>query len=294
MQLSRKNLLKNKKNMTFFEIMFRRLLKNKAAVFGLSILFIICLLAIFSKIILPYDPLDFNIRDRLQPPNSKHLFGTDNYGRDVFTRVIFGARISLTVSICVVIFATFFGTMIGVLAGYFSKLDNLLMRLMDSLMAFPSILLGIAIVTILEPSALNASIALGFVQIPRMARVVRGAVLQIKNCEYVTAAEALGSSNICILLSHIIPNCMAPIIVQSSFIFAYAVLGEAALSFIGAGTPPPAPSWGNILSEGREFMRIAPWITIAPGLFIATTVFGLNMSGDGLRDVLDPRIQDNL
>lgn len=280
------------KNITNFDGNFKLFFINKTAFLGITILIVILFLAIFSNIIAPYDPVKFDIRDRFQSPNPKHIFGTDNYGRDIFSRVVYGTRISISVGIFVVIFTAFFGIIIGVFAGYFSKIDNLVMRLMDCLMAFPVILLGIAIVTILGPSQFNAAIALGVVYTPRMARVIRGAVIQVRNYEYVKAARALGASDIRILLFHIIPNCMAPIIIQSSFVFAYAILGEAALSFIGVGSPPPTPSWGNILSEGREFMRIAPWITIAPGLLIAFTVLGINITGDALRDALDPKIKN--
>ncbi|HZK12214.1 MAG TPA: ABC transporter permease [Atribacterota bacterium] len=286
-----KDITKNNRK-SFFKDTIRRLLKNKGALIGLIILFIMIVLAIFANIISPFDPLDFNIKDRFIAPSSKYLLGTDNYGRDILSRAIFGARISLTVSLIVVLFTGFFGILIGIVAGYFPKVDSIIMRIMDTLMAFPSILLGITIVAVLGTSGFNAAIALGIVYTPRMARIVRGAVLQTKNCEYVNAAKALGANNYRILLRHILPNCLAPIIIQSSFIFAAAVLGEAALSFIGAGTPPPTPSWGNILSEGREFMRIAPWITIVPGIFIAVTVFAINIVGDSLRDLLDPRLRN--
>src|SRR5665648_23925 len=286
-----KDITKNNRK-SFFKDTIRRLLKNKGALIGLIILFIMIVLAIFANIISPFDPLDFNIKDRFIAPSSKYLLVTDNYGRDILSRAIFGARISLTVSLIVVLFTGFFGILIGIVAGYFPKVDSIIMRIMDTLMAFPSILLGITIVAVLGTSGFNAAIALGIVYTPRMARIVRGAVLQTKNCEYVNAAKALGANNYRILLRHILPNCLAPIIIQSSFIFAAAVLGEAALSFIGAGTPPPTPSWGNILSEGREFMRIAPWITIVPGIFIAVTVFAINIVGDSLRDLLDPRLRN--
>lgn len=291
--INQKNGIK-KQEKSYLKETIQRLVKNKNALFGIIILCVMLFLSIFANIVSPFDPLDFNIKDRFTPPNSQHVLGTDNYGRDIFSRVIYGTRISLIVSLIVVLFTGFFGIIIGITAGYFQKLDGIIMRIMDALMAFPSILLGIAIVTVLGPSGFNASIALGIVYTPRMARVVRGAVLQTKHSEYINAAKALGANDLRILFKHILPNCLAPIIVQSSFIFASAVLGEAALSFIGAGTPPPTPSWGNILSEGREFMRIAPWITIVPGLFIALTVFAINIVGDSLRDILDPRIRNIL
>jgi peptide/nickel transport system permease protein len=203
--------------------------------------------------------------------------------------VIYGARISLQVGLFVVLFTTIGGTVLGVLAGFYPRLDNPLMRVMDALMAFPAILLAMAITAALGPSQANVVVALSIVYAPRTARVVRGSVLALKEMPFVEAARAVGSRDLRILAQHIVPNALSPILVQATFVFAYAILAEAGLSFIGAGTPPPTPSWGNILAEGRGFMRDAPWITIFPGLAIALIVMGLNLIGDALRDALDPR-----
>jgi len=274
-----------------YKALLRRLIENKVALAGGIIFLIIILISIFAPLIAPYDPLDFNVRERFQSPNTKHLFGTDNFGRDIFSRVIFGSRLSIRVGLIVVFITTIFGVLIGVFSGYFPKVDNILMRIMDAFMSFPTILLGISIVAILGPSDINAGIALSIVYTPRTARIVRESVLQIKNSEYVEAERSLGASNFRIILFHILPNSLAPLIVQETFIFAYAILAEASLSFVGAGAPPPTPSWGNILSEGRDYIRTATWMTIFPGIFIAATVLGLNLAGDGLREALDPRLK---
>jgi peptide/nickel transport system permease protein len=270
---------------------WQRLKRNKMAIAGLLIICAILLIAILAPYISPYDPLVLNIRSRFQSPNSEFLFGTDNYGRDLFSRVLYGARVSLKVGVIVVFITSALGTFFGLIAGYFRKLDYAIMRVMDAFMSFPTILLGISIVAILSPSEMNAAIALSVVYTPRTTRIVRSAVLEIKGSEFVRAAKSLGASDFRIILKHILPNCLTPLIVQSTFVFAYAVLAEASLSFVGAGPPPPAPSWGNILSEGRQYIRTAPWITIFPGIFIALTVLGLNLTGDGLRDALDPKMK---
>lgn len=270
---------------------WQRLKRNKMAIAGLLIICAILLIALLAPYISPYDPLVLNIRSRFQSPNSEFLFGTDNYGRDLFSRVLYGARVSLKVGVIVVFITSALGTFFGLIAGYFRKLDYAIMRVMDAFMSFPTILLGISIVAILSPSEMNAAIALSVVYTPRTTRIVRSAVLEIKGSEFVRAAKSLGASDFRIILKHILPNCLTPLIVQSTFVFAYAVLAEASLSFVGAGPPPPAPSWGNILSEGRQYIRTAPWITIFPGIFIALTVLGLNLTGDGLRDALDPKMK---
>jgi peptide/nickel transport system permease protein len=266
------------------------LIKNRGILTGFIIVIIFASFAIFAHLIAPYDPLAFSMRERFQSPNKNHLFGTDNYGRDIFSRIVFGSRISLKVGLTVMLITTILGTVLGLIAGYFSSIDYILMRAMDAFMAFPVMLLGISIVAILGPSEMNVAIALSVAYTPRTARIVRGAVLELKNSIFVQAARAIGAGDLRILLLHILPNALAPMIVQATFIFAYAVIAEAGLSFVGAGPAPPTPSWGNILCEGREYIRSSPWITIFPGLFIVITVLGLNLAGDGLRDVLDPRL----
>jgi peptide/nickel transport system permease protein len=205
--------------------------------------------------------------------------------------VIKGAQLSLAIGFGVVLLNAAFGTMLGALAGYFRALDNLLMRIMDAFMAFPVILLAIGITAALGPGSINAVIALAAVYTPRTARIVRASVLVVREQAYVEAARAMGASHARILLRHVLPNCTAPLIVQLTFIFAYSVLSEAVLSFLGLGAEPPTPTWGNIIAEGRLYIREAPWITLVPGLALAMTVLGLNLLGDGLRDVLDPRLK---
>jgi peptide/nickel transport system permease protein len=202
-----------------------------------------------------------------------------------------GARLSLMIGLAVVILNGVFGVLLGAASGYFRRLDNILMRTTDALMAFPAVLLAIAIAAALGASSLTAAIALSVVYIPRTARIVRASVVVVRELEFVQAAKAMGASHVRILLKHILPNCLAPLIVQLTFIFAYAVLSEAVLSFLGLGAAPPAPTWGNIIAEGRQYMREAAWITLIPGLALAVTVVGLNLLGDGLRDVLDPRLK---
>jgi peptide/nickel transport system permease protein len=205
--------------------------------------------------------------------------------------VVWGAQLSVIIGVSVVAMNAVFGTLIGALAGYFRRIDNVLMRINDALMAFPAILLAIGVTAMLGPSTMNVILALGIVYIPRTARIVRASVIVLREMEYVQAAVAAGAGHWRILRHHILPNAMAPMIVQLSFLFAYAVLSEATLSFLGLGAVPPTPTWGNIMAEGRDFMRDAPWIIAIPGVALMLTVLGLNMLGDGLRDVLDPRLR---
>ena len=237
------------------------------------------------------NPTHMEVAGRLAAPSRAHWFGTDDVGRDVFSRVIYGARLSLLIGATVVAFAFVVGVCCGLLAGYYQRLDNPVMRVMDGLMAFPAIILAIALMASLGPSVLNVIIAIGVVYAPRVARLVRGSVLVIRETAYVEAARALGVSDRVLLARHILPNCLSPLIVQGSFVFAAAVLTEAALSFLGVGVPPFVPSWGNILAEGRLYIQQAPWLVLYPGAAIMLTVFGLNLVGDGLRDVLDPKLR---
>lgn len=269
----------------------RRMKSNRMVMTGFIVLVIIVLLTLFAPPIGKLNPEELHIRERFSPPSAKYIFGSDNYGRDIFSRVIYGARLSLRIGLSVAITTTLIGMLIGLVAGYIKKLDNVIMRLMDALMAFPVILLGIAITAALLPSEASVILALTIVYSPRTARIVRGSVLSVKQNYFVESAMAAGAKTRRIMFRHILPNCISPLIVQFSFIFAYAILAEAGLSYVGAGPPPPTPSWGNILSEGREFIIEAPWITVFPGLFIVVTVLGLNLLGDGMRDVLDPRLK---
>jgi peptide/nickel transport system permease protein len=266
-----------------------RLLRHKAFLIGFALFGLVVMVALFADLITAADPVRISIRNRFKPPSWEHPFGTDNLGRSQLARVMHGARLSLMIGLAVVILNGVFGVLLGAASGYFRRLDNILMRTTDALMAFPAVLLAIAIAAALGASSLTAAIALSVVYIPRTARIVRASVLVVRELEFVQAAKAMGASHVRILLKHILPNCLAPLIVQLTFIFAYAVLSEAVLSFLGLGAAPPAPTWGNIIAEGRQYMREAAWITLIPGLALAVTVVGLNLLGDGLRDVLDPK-----
>jgi peptide/nickel transport system permease protein len=269
----------------------RRLLHHRSFLVGLALFSIILLVAILAPLIAPTDPTKLAMRSRFLPPSWEHPFGTDNLGRSQLSRVVWGARLSVLIGISVVLLNAVFGTLIGALAGYFRHLDNVLMRINDALMAFPAILLAIGVTAVLGPSTPNVILALAIVYVPRTARIVRASVLVVREMEYVQAAIAAGAGHWRILRYHILPNSMAPLIVQLSFLFAYAVLSEATLSFLGLGAVPPTPTWGNIMAEGRQYMREAPWIITIPGAALAMTVMGLNLLGDGLRDVLDPRLK---
>ena len=237
------------------------------------------------------DPAHMEVAGRLKAPSRANWFGTDDVGRDVWSRVVYGARLSLLVGVAVVALSFLVGVLCGLVAGYYRRLDNLVMRVMDGLMAFPAIVLAIALMAALGPSVINVIVAIAVVYTPRVARVVRGSVLVIRETSYVEAARALGVSDVVLIGRHILPNCLSPVIVQGSFVFAAAVLTEAALSFLGVGVPPYVPSWGVILAEGRLYIQQAPWLVLYPGAAIMLTIFGLNLFGDGLRDLLDPKIR---
>ena len=283
--------LKNKTNYweTFRRnIVVRRFLSNRMAVTGCALLSIIFLLALFAPLLATQPPLEMKVTDRLKAPTAAHWFGTDEFGRDVYSRVVHGSRISIAVGLSVVIISSLFGLILGLYSAYYRHLDNLIMRVVDGLMAFPAVLLAIAIMAALGPKIENVIISISVVYIPTVARTVRSAALVVREQTYIEAIRALGGKPWRIIWRHIAPNCMSPLIVQATFIFAYAVIIEASLSFLGAGTPPPQPSWGNILSDGRTLIRQAWWIMAFPGIAIVMTVLGLNLIGDGLRDLLDP------
>ena len=269
----------------------RRLLRHRLFMTGVVLFGIIAGIAIAAPWITGVDPQRLSMRNKFLPPGEAWVFGTDNFGRSLWSRVVWGAQLSMIIGASVVALNAVFGTLIGALAGYFRRLDNALMRVNDALMAFPAILLAIAVTSVLGPSTLNVILALSIVYIPRTARIVRSSVIVLREMEYVQAAVAAGAGHWRILRHHILPNAMAPMIVQLSFLFAYAVLSEATLSFLGVGAVPPTPTWGNIMAEGRDFMREAPWIITIPGVALMITVMGLNLLGDGLRDVLDPRLR---
>ncbi len=269
----------------------RRLLRHRLFVIGSLLFGVVFIGALFADLLMTSDPNAISFRNKFKPPGAQWLFGTDNFGRSQFSRVLKGAQLSLLIGFGVVALNLVFGTLMGAVAGYFRRLDNILMRVMDAFMAFPVILLAIGISAALGPGSINAVIALAAVYTPRTARIVRASVLVVREAQYVEAARAMGATHLRILFKHILPNCLAPLIVQLTFIFAYSVLSEAVLSFLGLGAEPPTPTWGNIIAEGRQYMREAPWITLIPGLALAMTVLGLNLLGDGLRDVLDPRLK---
>jgi peptide/nickel transport system permease protein len=260
-------------------------------VVGVVLVGVVVLVAALAPVLVPWDPLALDVKSRLERPSGRHWLGTDDVGRDVLSRVLHGARISVVVGGVVVLLSVAAGLAVGLAAGYYRVLDNVLMRVMDGLMAFPAIILAIALMASLGPSLRNVVVALAVVYTPRIARIVRGSVLVVRELPYVEAARGLGAPDPTVLRRHVLPNCLSPVIVQATFIFALAVLGEAALSFLGVGAPPAAPSWGNILAEGRLYLQQAPWLTLAPGVAIMATIVGLNLFGDGLRDALDPKLR---
>jgi peptide/nickel transport system permease protein len=269
----------------------RRLLHHRLFMTGLVLFALIVAMAASAGVLAPHPPNENNFRYRLGAPTRVFLLGTDGFGRDVLSRVIHGARVSLRIGLMVVLMNALLGTLIGAGAGSVRALDNVVMRVMDGLMAFPAILLAIALAATLGASELNAVLALTIAYTPRTARIVRASVLVVRELEYVQAALAAGAGYLRILFRHILANSLAPLIVQLTFIFAVSVLAEEVLSFIGVGPPPPTPTWGNVIAEGRNYIREAPWISLFPGIAIGITVLGLNLLGDGLRDVLDPRIK---
>ncbi len=269
---------------------WRRFARNRLALLGTLIIVLLLISALLAPVIAPYDPIKTNIRDRLQGPSAAHLFGTDDLGRDIFSRVLYGTRISLKVGLISVSIATSIGLLLGLLAGYLGGwVDTLVMRTMDVLFAFPAVLLAIAIMAVLGQSTTNVMIAVGIVYVPIFARITRGSVLAVRELEFIEAARCIGLRDADIVRRHILPNALDAVIVQVSLATAFAILAEAALSFLGLGTQPPDPSWGSMLSFGREYMLEAPWWTIFPGLAIFLTVLALHLIGDGLRDALDPR-----
>lgn len=273
-------------------MVWKRVFTSRIGMIGLAVILLNLFVAITAPWIATHDPLRIDIIKRELPPSKEFLFGTDNYGRDIFSRVVYGARMSLYISILSVLMATVFGVVIGGTSGYFGGwADSIIMRCMDAIMAFPAILLAIGIMAVRGGSLYNVVIALGFVYTPRFARIVRGTVLSLKEKEFVEASLAMGASDREILFQCILPNCISPLIVQGTVSLAYAILAEAMLSFMGLGTPPPAPSWGNILSDARNFMVDAPWMAMFPGITITIAVLGFNLFGDALRDALDPRMK---
>jgi peptide/nickel transport system permease protein len=258
---------------------------------GLLLLGAMLLIAIASPLFATHDPIRVDPLGRLRPPGAEHWFGTDHLGRDVYSRVIYGSRISLLVGFTVALLSTVLGLTIGLVTGFIRKLDAVIMRIMDGLMAIPSILLAIALISLSESSIQNVIIAITIPEVPRVVRLVRSVVLTLRDQLFVDAAVSLGARLPRILAFHIMPNAIAPLIVQATYVCASAIIIEAILSFLGAGTPPEVPSWGNIMAEGRTYVMVAAWIVLFPGIFLTLVVLGVNLLGDGLRDTLDPRLR---
>ena len=268
--------------------------RNPNMLLGLVIIVLMSLMALIAPLITTYDPIRLNVIDRLEAPSGGHWFGTDHLGRDVYTRVVYGARVSLLVGASVALFSSIAGILLGVVSGYFRLADAIIMRIMDALMSFPSFLLAIALVATMSPGMETVIIAITVVDTPRTARVARASVLTLRTVDYVIAARALGARSMRIMFNHILPNCFAPIMVQATFVFAVAILIEAGLSFLGTGVPPEIATWGNIMGDGRRVAKIAAWVIFFPGLFLSLTVLAINLIGDGLRDALDPKLRGKL
>ena len=271
---------------------WRRLFAHSSFVAGAIIVTGVVAAAAFAPALAPFDPIEQAFTSQLLAPSTAHPFGTDEFGRDIFSRVIYGARIALVVGVVADGIAALLGVVLGVVSGYFGRrVDAFLMRTVDVLLAFPYLLLAMIVVAILGPSLINAMIAIGIVYTPQFARVVRGAVLQVKEEDFVEAARAVGAGSLRLLARHVLPNILSPIIVMATLTVGFMIVETAGLSFLGLGASPPTPEWGSMLATGRSFMLTAPWIATFPGLAILITVVGFNLIGDGLRDLLDPRLR---
>ena len=279
---------RNREKLTAFQLVLR---SNPNMAIGLFILVLAVMLAAFAPFIATDAPKELFTEPRLQAPSRDAYFGTDSVGRDVFSRTIYGSRLSLGIGASVTILTLIGGVVIGITAGYYKLADNVVMRFMDGLMAFPSFLLAIALVALLGASFQNVVLALSVVETPRVVRIVRGSVLSLRERQYVEGALAVGARPLRILAKHIFPNLVAPLTVQATYVFALAILVEAGLSFLGAGVPPDVPSWGNMMGDANLLKQLAPWMIFFPGLFLSLTVLGANLLGDGLRDTLDPRLR---
>lgn len=280
------------KRQSQFKDIFRRFRRNKMAVFGLIVIVILTLCALFPQVIAPYGYDDQNLSQLFLSPSLRHLFGTDNFGRDIFSRVVYGCRISLLIGLTSVSISCVLGVALGCIAGYYgNRVDNLVMRFIDIMLAIPNMLLAMSIVAALGIGTRNLILAIGIGAVPGYARIVRGSILSVKEQEYIEAARSVGAGDLRIILRHIVPNCLAPIIVQATMSIATAILSTASLSFIGLGIEPPTPEWGSMLASGRAFLRDHWFVVTFPGVAIMLTVFAFNLFGDGLRDALDPKLK---
>ena len=283
----------DEKKYSFTKDTLKRLSRNKLAMVGVVILSVLILGAIFAPWIVPYDYAEQNIQDAYMSPCAAHLFGTDEFGRDIFSRILMGSRLSLIIGFIAVAIAIIVGGLLGAIAGYYQKaVDNIIMRFMDILMSIPQLLLAIAITATLGSSIINLMIAVGVAAIPGYSRIVRASVLSVRDQEFVEAARAVGTSDFKIIMKHILPNCLAPIIVKATLDVAICILSAAGMSFIGIGLQPPSPEWGAMLADARYYIRDFSYMALFPGLCIALTIFSLNVLGDGLRDALDPKLRD--
>lgn len=271
-----------------FDILWR----NALAKTGLVVIAIYLIVAFLGPFFVPFDPYQLDLPNTLKAPSVEHFFGTDEFGRDIFSRIIMGARISLFVGVATVVISFVLGTLLGATAGYCGgKTDSIIMRIMDIKLSFPDILLAIVVVTILGPGLQNVVIAVGVQSTPMFARMIRSTVLSVKESDYVLAARGLGANNMRILFKHVLPNCMAPMIVLGTLRIGTAIITASGLSFLGLGAQPPIPEWGAMLASGRNYLRAASWVSTIPGLAIMMVVFGFNVLGDGLRDAMDPRMK---
>jgi peptide/nickel transport system permease protein len=269
-----------------------RVLHHRGAVVGGVVLLLVATLAVLAPLIAPYDPATMGTGASLAPPSAAHPFGTDTFGRDIYSRVLNGARISLSVGLVAVAIEASLGVVLGLVSGYYGGwIDGVMMRVIDVLLAFPGILLALAIVSVLGISLTNLMVAVGIGGVPSFARLIRGSTLSVKENLYVTVARSMGALDTSIMFRHILPNIISPFIVYATLRIAFAIIATSSLSFLGLGAKSPSPEWGVMLSDGREFMRVAPWVTTFPGLAIMLSVLGINLLGDGLRDVLDPRLR---
>ena len=261
---------------------------------SIIILSFLAFLSLFAPVLTDYNPVRNDARNRLQPPSRQHILGTDQFGRDIFTRILYGLRTSMQVGLAVVILTVFFGGIVGITAGYYPRIDKVVMRILDAMMAFPGIIIAISLAAVWGAGKLNIILALSFAYFPKMARIVRSAVISIKDLDYVDSARAAGADDLRIIFKYILKNSASPIMVQATFNFALAILDEAALSFLGVGIMPPAPSLGAMVTDARTYMVVAPWMILAPGIMIVLAVLSLNLLGDGLRDLLDPHLKNTL
>jgi len=270
-----------------------RLKRHRSAMFGLIVAIIVVVTALFAEVLAPYDPAAISLSERLQPPSAAHWMGTDHLGRDTLSRVVYGARLSLQVGVVSVFLGSILGLIVGAAAGFVGgRTDSILMSVMDAIYAFPAILLAMALVAVFRPGLVTVMTAIAIVRIPIFARTVRSSVLTEREKQYVSAARCIGQREWKILARHILPNAATPMIVVTTTYFASAIVVEASLSFLGLGVPPPAASWGTMLNDGRKYMEMMPYVVLFPGLAISLTVLGFNMLGDGLRDLLDPRLNN--